>query len=206
MNAAARQLPEWTNSYALLRDRIPSVPSPEEVRSVSEDGNDVELLRYWPQGSWKAPSDATRLMLLGARNDQAATELSQQGWQHTATLVLLAGKPEDVEQVVKLPDTSTIFEAPMDNYDVVEVTDFDRPVARGRMHLGANFALLSDPDLYSPSQPDLARRAVLANFAGSAFQHGMSWMLLVAEEQHANPLAPGWSKATQISVMSRESN
>lgn len=203
MNTAVRQLPEWTNGYALLRDRIPSVPRPGELRSVSEDGKDVELLRYWPSDAWEAPKDSTRLMLLGPRDEQAAALLSEQGWEQSATLVLLAAQPDDVEQVVKLAETSVVFEAPMDNYDVVEVTDFDRPVARGRMHYGSNYGLLSDPDLYSPSEPDAARRAVLANFAGAAYQHGLPWIFLVAQEQNASPLAQGWSRATEISVMHR---
>ena len=206
MTPAARPLPEWTNGYAKLRDRIASVPAPGILRSVAADGGDVELLRYWPEDTWQIPADTNRLMLLGQPVEHSSAALSEQGWQLGATLVLLAGRPDDVEQVVKLPDTSALFEAPMDDYDVVEVTDFDRPVARGRMHFGPNYALLSDPDLFSPSDPDTARRAVLANFAGSAFQHGLPWLLLVASEDNARELAEGWSRATRISVMMRERN
>lgn len=203
MTSAARPLPEWTTGYAKLRDRIASFPGPGVIRSVSEEGEDVELLRYWPQEPWDVGNDVNRLMLLGRTEEQTAKALAGQGWELNATLVLLAARPTDVEQVVKLADTSALFEAPMDDYDVVEVTDFDRPVARGRMHYGQNYALLSDPDLYSPQDPDTARRAVLANFAGAAFQHGLPWILLVASEENSRQLAEGWSRATPISVMIR---
>ncbi|UYQ77973.1 hypothetical protein OF385_02025 [Glutamicibacter sp. JL.03c] len=198
MSSTARTLPSWTSDYALLRDRIASFPNQQEVRSVNQDGDDVEILRYWPSASWNAPEDAQRLIFLGPSDESTRAGLQNRGWQHSATMHLLAGKPEDVEQVVKLADTSGLFEAPMDNYDVVEVTDFDRPVARGRMHFGSTYGLLSDPDLFSPDDPDAARRAVLANFAGSAFSHGLPWLLLVATEEHAAQLEVGWSKATEL--------
>ena len=198
MSSTARTLPSWTSDYALLRDRIASFPNQQEVRSVTQDGDDVEILRYWPDASWTAPADAKRLIFLGPSDESTRASLQSQGWQHSATMHLLAGKPEDVEQVVKLADTSGLFEAPMENYDVVEVTDFDRPVARGRMHFGSAYGLLSDPDLFSPDDPDVARRAVLANFAGAAFSHGLPWLLLVATEEHASQLPVGWSKATEL--------
>lgn len=199
MSGTTRSLPAWTEAYALLRDRIASFPKPGEIRSVNHDGEDVEILSYWPEPSFTVPSDAQRLVFLGAPNPQTADALRAAGWKESATMALLAGKPDDVEQVVKLPDTSALFEAPMDDYDVVEITDFDRPVARGRMHYGSTFGLLSDPDLYAPSNPDVARRAVLANFAGAAYSHGLPWLLLVATSEHAGNLAEGWSKATNLS-------
>ncbi|WP_159613474.1 hypothetical protein [Glutamicibacter sp. JC586] len=198
MSGTARALPGWASDYALLRDRIASFPNQQEIRSVNQSGEDVEILRYWPDESWSAPADAQRLIFLGPASSSVSAKLENDGWTQTATMHLLAGKPDDVEQVVQLPDTSGLFEAPMDNYDVVEVTDFDRPVARGRMHFGATYGLLHDPDLFSPSNPDVARRAVLANFAGSAYSHGLPWLLLVATEEHAAQLPAGWSKATEL--------
>lgn len=198
MSSTARTLPSWTSDYALLRDRIASFPNQQEIRSVNQAGEDVEILRQWPEDSWAVPADAQRLIFLGPPKDSTKAKLQAEGWQHSATMHLLAAKPEDVEQVVKLPDTSGLFEAPMENYDVVEVTDFDRPVARGRMHFGSTYGLLSDPDLFSPDNPDVARRAVLANFAGAAFSHGLPWLLLVATDEHAAQLPTGWSKATEL--------
>ncbi|MER8024407.1 hypothetical protein [Glutamicibacter protophormiae] len=199
MSGTRRELPVWAEAYALLRDRIATFPTPGEIRSVNHDGEDVEILGYWPDAPWTAPADAQRLVFLGPVNERTAESLQSAGWTETAKMSLLAGKPEDVEQVVKLPDTSALFEAPMNDYDVVEVTDFDRPVARGRMHYGPSFGLLTDPDLYAPTDPDTARRAILANFAGAAYGHGIPWLLLVASSENAGTLAEGWSKATDLS-------
>ena len=102
MSSTARTLPSWTSDYALLRDRIASFPNQQEVRSVNQDGDDVEILRYWPDASWTAPADAKRLIFLGPSDESTRASLQSQGWQHSATMHLLAGKPEDVEQVVKL--------------------------------------------------------------------------------------------------------
>lgn len=203
MSNEARTLPDWTRGYAKLRDRIDSLPTPGVLRSVTEDGKDIEFLGYWPHRMWDVAAEVNRLMLLGAPNEGTKKSLLDAGWRHETTLQLLAAQPDDVEQVVKMADTSTLFEAPMDNYDVVEIADFDRPVASGRMYYGENYALISDPDLYSPADPQTARRAILANFAGSAFQHGLSWLLLVATEENARQLPPGWSRATPIDVMIR---
>lgn len=200
MSGTTKPLPEWTQGYALIRDRIASYPTPDQVRSVAHDGSDVEILRYWPTHAWTPEADTRRVILLGLPNAAVASALKDAGWSETAAMSLLAGKPEDLVEVVKLPETSTLFEAPMNDYDVVEVTDFDRPVARGRMHYGANYGLLSDPDLYSPSEPDAARRAVLANFAEAAYGHELPWILLVASKEHSDNLATGWSKATDISI------
>ncbi|MDR4533929.1 hypothetical protein [Glutamicibacter sp. PS] len=200
MGTAVRQLPEWTAAYALLRDRIASFPGEDQVRSVDQDGNDVEILRYWPAADWTPPADVRRLILLGPGNDGSAQSLRSAGFTPLSTMTLLAAQPTDVEQAVKLAETSVLFEAPMDHYDVVEVADFDRPVARGRMHYGSTFGLISDPDLFAPSDPDTARRAVIASFAGSAFAHGLPWIFLIASEDHAEHLAEGWSKATTISI------
>ncbi|MGO2052858.1 hypothetical protein CIK76_08865 [Glutamicibacter sp. BW80] len=200
MSGTVTPLPEWTEGYALLRDRIASFPGPDQLRSVDLNGDDPELLRYWPRNDWVPATEYRRVILLGAPNPAVASSLSSAGWHETATLNLLAAKPEDVEQVVKLAETSTVFEAPMDNYDVVEVAEFDRPVARGRMHYGSTFGLLSDPDLYAPTNPDLARRAVLANFAGAAYSHDLPWILLVAAAEHSEAMTEGWSKATKISI------
>ena len=198
-----RSLPHWTNGYALVRDRIASFPAPGEMRSVNLDGNDVEILRYWPDASYQVPADAQRLVLLGPQNPDTAQALAAAGWFEAATQTLLAGQPEELEQVVKLPETSVVFEAPMDNYDVVEVTDFDRPVARGRMHYGETYGLLTEPDLYAPSDPDAARRAVLANFAGAAYSHGLPWLLLVTDPVQAAARAEGWSQATDLSFWTK---
>ncbi|MGP5015700.1 hypothetical protein ACTXJX_18065, partial [Glutamicibacter ardleyensis] len=135
-----------------------------------------------------------------APNTEVAESLKAAGWNETSAMNLLAAKPDDVEQVVKLAETSSVFEAPMDNYDVVEVAEFDRPVARGRMHYGSTYGLLSDPDLQAPTNPDLVRRAVLANFAGAAYSHGLPWILLVASADQLGSMTEGWSKATSISI------
>ncbi|GAA2958855.1 hypothetical protein ACX5K5_01770 [Glutamicibacter bergerei] len=200
MSGNATPLPQWTESYALLRDRIATFPSTGQLRSVDINGEDPELLRYWPTSGWSPSSEYRRLILLGAPNTEVAESLKAAGWNETSAMNLLAAKPDDVEQVVKLAETSSVFEAPMDNYDVVEVAEFDRPVARGRMHYGSTYGLLSDPDLQAPTNPDLVRRAVLANFAGAAYSHGLPWILLVASADQLGSMTEGWSKATSISI------
>ena len=200
MSGNATPLPQWTESYALLRDRIATFPSTGQLRSVDSNGEDPELLRYWPTSDWSPNSEYRRLILLGTPQAEVAQSLKAAGWTETSTMNLLAAKPDDVEQVVKLAETSSVFEAPMDNYDVVEVAEFDRPVARGRMHYGSTYGLLSDPDLQAPTNPDLVRRAVLANFAGAAYSHGLPWILLVASVDHLDLMTQGWSKATSISI------
>ncbi|GAA3709574.1 hypothetical protein GCM10022377_24040 [Zhihengliuella alba] len=57
--------------------------------------------------------------------------------------ILLSADPLEVEAVEALPDEYALFEAPLDEYDVVELTHFDQPVARGRVAYGDGFAVLA---------------------------------------------------------------
>ncbi|MGO1727099.1 MAG: hypothetical protein ACTHY3_08545, partial [Glutamicibacter ardleyensis] len=66
MSGNATPLPQWTESYALLRDRIATFPSTGQLRSVDINGEDPELLRYWPTSGWSPSSEYRRLILLGA--------------------------------------------------------------------------------------------------------------------------------------------
>jgi hypothetical protein len=67
----------------------------------------------------------------------------------------------------------SVFEAPLEDYDVVELTRFDRPLVRGRVAFGDGFAVVGpvravDCDAVAPDHETV----VLARQAGEAFVKG----------------------------------
>ncbi|WP_309081391.1 hypothetical protein [Zhihengliuella sp.] len=88
--------------------------------------------------------------------------------------VLLSADPLDVEAIDALPDEYALFEAPLDEYDVVELTHFDQPVARGRVAYGDGFAVLA-PVLPAQDDGEVATAhvaAIVARLAENAHGEG----------------------------------
>lgn len=217
MSSESTALPRWVRDFALLRDRTVNREESNQLHSIAGDGSDYEVACRWPAASHLATlladpdltsyRGATRITFLGAPDAAVSTELAEKGWQQTESQVLLAGMASDVEQLVSLPETSTLFEAPMDDYDVVEVTDFDAPAARGRIRFSDTFALLADPSILVDSHIEVFRTAIVANLAAAAARQGLPLLFMVADADpttgtHAER-APGWSNATRLTTFTR---
>lgn len=56
--------------------------------------------------------------------------------------VLMTAPPGEVNSAPPLESEFGVFEAPLEDYDVVELTSFDRPPARGRVAFGDGFAVV----------------------------------------------------------------
>lgn len=214
MSAVAKNLPAWVRDLALLRDRHITRDEDQELHSRGETATDNEVTRWWPLDSASTLGESlasygsgTKLCLLGTANEAFATQLAAAGWHLTERQVLLAATADDVEQSVTLPDTATLFDAPLDDYDVLEITDFDEPVARGRIRFGDGFALLSDPVITATKNTEIFRHAILANLAASATRQGLAWLLMVTPADNTagtrTQRGPGWSNATLITSYTR---
>lgn len=217
MPSEPNSLPRWVHSFALLRDRTVTRDEAGLLHSVAKDESDHEVTCVWPAPEHLAsllvdPDLANRpgqtmLTLLGTPDDAVISELNAQGWSRTGNRVLLAALANDVDQLVNLPETATLFEAPMENYDVVEIADFDAPVGRGRIRFAQGFALLGDPNIIDTSNAGQFRAAILANLAAAATRQGLSVLFMVTKADNATGTraerANGWSNATQLTTFAK---
>jgi hypothetical protein len=64
------------------------------------------------------------------------------GDQGSEPAALVVAAPEEVNRQPAMPSEYSISEAPMEEYDIVELSEFDRPLARGRVAFGDGFAVL----------------------------------------------------------------
>ncbi|GAA4366808.1 hypothetical protein [Paeniglutamicibacter cryotolerans] len=212
MPTESKKIPHWVRSLALIRDLHPVAVDGYSMVLTGSGLTGPELLRWWPTpGEVGALADqlaalpsapGTRLTLLGQPDAFLAKELARQGWAPTETRTLLAARTEDVAQVAKLPETATLFEAPLDDYDVVEITDFDHSVARARIVFGEGHALLSEPQVSDRVDPSTYVDAALANLAAAAARHGYGLLFMVvptkADTGRAILRPEGWSQATPL--------
>lgn len=214
MSAVAKNLPSWVSDLALLRDRRITHDDAQELHSRGESATDNEVMRWWPVDSDSAWAESlasyesgTKLCLLGTANEAFAAQLASAGWQPTEHHVLLAAATDDVEQNATLPETATLFDAPLDDYDVVEITHFDAPVARGRIRFGAGFALLGEPVITASDDAETFRHAMIATLAASATRQGLAWLFMVASADNSagtrTQRGAGWSNATLITTYTR---
>ncbi|MFL4474263.1 hypothetical protein ACIPVK_09715 [Paeniglutamicibacter sp. MACA_103] len=210
-------LPPWVHSFALLRDRTVVRDESGCLHSLAADGSNYEITCSWPtpeelstlvgDPGLTAHQGQTRLTFLGSPDEATTRELSSQGWSLSDRRVLLVALANDVEQVASLPETATLFEAPMNDYDVVEVADFDAPAGRGRIRFGEGFAMLGDPSITTTSNTEQFRAAILANLAATAAGQGLPVLFLVTSADTAAGTradrAAGWSNATQLTTFTK---
>ncbi|GAA1496680.1 hypothetical protein [Paeniglutamicibacter kerguelensis] len=217
MPSEPKNLPGWVRELAPLKDRTITNDDSSELHSIGTANGDFELLRWWPAldevhslhnlVSERAQGRSARLTLLGTPDEGVISELATHGWSVNGNHVLLAATTDDVEQVAGLPETATLFEAPMDDYDVVEIADFDAPAGRGRIRFADGFALLSEPEIMSSSNAEQFRSAIIANLAASASRQGLPWLFMVAAADNSAGTrtlrGTGWSNATLITTFTR---
>ncbi|MBG6084934.1 hypothetical protein [Zhihengliuella flava] len=63
--------------------------------------------------------------------------------ERPAGAVTLTAAPLDVEAPSALPGEYALFDAPFDEYEVAELTHFDRPIARGRVASAGAIAVIA---------------------------------------------------------------
>ncbi len=114
--------------------------------------------------------------------------------------VLMTAPPGDVNGAPALESEFGVLEAPLEDYDVVELVRFDRPVARGRVAFGEGFAVLGpvravDDDEVAPDH----EAVVLARLAEEAFVEGAAIVYAPVDAAAAERYeALGWTRAGEL--------
>ncbi|OFI36943.1 hypothetical protein BIU82_10995 [Arthrobacter sp. SW1] len=114
--------------------------------------------------------------------------------------VLMTAPPGEVNDAPALASEFGVFEAPMEDYDVVELVRFDRPVARGRVAFGDGFAVLG-PVLPVGGAPVSGEHeaVVLARLAEEAYVEGAAVIYAPVDPAAAERYeALGWSRGGEL--------
>ncbi|GAB3286057.1 hypothetical protein GCM10027449_32280 [Sinomonas notoginsengisoli] len=121
----------------------------------------------------------------------------------SADATVLAIPTGDVPQPPKLPEGGGISEAPLEEYDVVELTIWGRPAAQGRIAFGDGVAAIGGFGFAADDADGRLGAAVVSALAEEAFLEGAEWLVTVIDgDPAAIPpyLAQGWTEAAKVSA------
>jgi hypothetical protein len=151
----------------------------------------------------KAVGASERLTLVSAGTD-ARDDLAPGTFTRVSERVLLMAPTADLDTGVQLPENSQVALAPMETYDAVEVTVFDRPVARGRIQVRDDFAAVAITELPEGPEQVTFEQGLFAAMAEEAFLHGAEYLHMVVEpDAAARYQESGWAVAGHLLSFTR---
>ncbi|MDJ0311718.1 hypothetical protein [Arthrobacter sp. H35-D1] len=194
----------WVSAWAALQDLVPQVSGDVVTMGARQ-------VTGWPGDA--ASAQAAQLgsgseLVLVTEDPVGAAEFGQsQGLRETNRAVLLRAETENLDLVPHLPADANLADAPLENYDVVEVALFDRPAGSGRLRLADGLAVVSTLAVDDGNE-DLRHAlelAMMAELGEEAFTHGADALYLIAGAEQAERFAgvDGWSKAAEILSFSK---
>lgn len=164
--------------------RVVAWPGPDIEAQITVLANGAELVLVTDD-----PAEATQYAL-------------SKGLLAASRLVLLEAETEDLDLAPHLPSDTYLADAPMENYDLVELALFDRPVGSGRLSMGDGLAVVAELSIDDGHDEQLAvfEHAIVAGLGDEAFAHGADTLLLVAGEDQAQRFAAAesWSRVAEI--------
>ena len=162
-----------------------------------------EYVAVWPgqdaeEFAAKAAGEGGRLTLLCA-DAGSADGLAPGGLTRASERVLLMAPTAELNTGVELPESSQVAMAPMETYDAVEITVFDRPVARGRVQVRDDFATVAITEVPEGPEKEMFERGLFAAMAEEAFLHGAEYLHMVVEPDAAGHFEEsGWTEAGRL--------
>ncbi|HEY8753245.1 MAG TPA: hypothetical protein VIM40_06330, partial [Arthrobacter sp.] len=139
------------------------------------------------------------LTLATADAPAARSHALEHGLTAIGELVLLTAETAGIAGAVALPEDAQLASAPMDDYDVAEISVFDHPVCSGRISIGDTSAVIGNLRAETPQDRDAYEPALLAALAEEAFLHGAGTLFLITEPEQADRfVAAGWTAAGHV--------
>lgn len=189
----------WARAWALLQDLSPVGDGAAVVIGA-------QRVMLWPGPDVAAQAGGlvagTELVLVTEDAPGALGFAQSKGLHPTKRQLLLRAETENLDLNPNLPVDAYLADAPMDNYDLVELALFDRPVGSGRLGMGENLAVIAQLVVDDGHDEQLAHfeQAMVAGLGDDAFAHGAERIYLVAGEEQAQRFAAveGWSQVAEI--------
>lgn len=197
----------WLPAWADLQER--PFESAGSGFSVGGGGG-TEYVAAWPDPGAEqlmsriSSEPGARLTLVCADADTAAG-LAPAGLSLAARSILLMAPAAELDVDAGLPDTSQVAQAPMETYDAVEITVFDRPVAKGRIQVRDGFAVVAITELPEGPEQEGFQRAMFAAMAEEAFLHGAEYLHMVVPPADAPRYeGSGWTIAGHLLTFEKQ--
>lgn len=195
---------DWAGAWASVHD-IESAVDGDAVLI------DAQRVMVWPGANAAAQAGglAAGTELVFVTEDAAGTNgfAASQGLKSTTRLLLLRAETANLDLNPYLPADAHLADAPMENYDLVELALFDRPVGSGRLSMGENLAVIAKLVVDDGHDGQLAQfeQAMVAGLGDEAFAHGADTIYLIAGEAQAQRFAAvdGWSQVAEILSFSK---
>ena len=194
----------WAPAWADLQGRA-SAPAGPAVLIAADQDHGPEYVAAWPgEGAGDvagvaASQPEARLTLVGSDAEGIKGFAGSLGLHCVQDRVALTASVSDLDQAPALPEEAQLAEAPLEMYDVVELSLFDHPVCRGRLRLRDEFAVVGITEAFDGAERELFERAIFAAMAEEAFLHGAENLTMLVESgQAAGYEKSGWKISDHV--------
>jgi hypothetical protein len=197
-------LPLWAAAWAAVRGQT-SASEGSGVLTAAGAAAPPEYILGWPGPEADGAAETVRqrpgavLALVTADSGAALSFAAARGLAPVGQAVLLTASTEDLNTAPALPENADLARAPLELYDLVEISVFDHPVASGRVRIEDGLAVIGSLQTEAPESTKGFEAAVLAALADEAYVHGADILyMVVSPDQVAAYTGSGWTAAAQI--------
>jgi hypothetical protein len=198
-------LPLWASAWAAVRGQTSAPEGSGVVIAPVGEHAPREYIYSWP-----GPDADRAAEILRQHPGAVLTLVTGEPWDalsyaaaHDLTPVghaaLLTAPTEELNAAPDMPENAELAQAPMELYDVVEISVFDHPVASGRIRIQDGLAVIGSLQTDSPESGKGFKSAVLAALADEAYVHGADIIYTVLDPHEVELYAAsGWAVAAYI--------
>lgn len=203
MSGWRETLQDWATAWAAVRDRGATADA-AGVRIV-EEHESTEYILAWPgDDADRVVQDArsqpgSLVTLVADPSEGILDHAAPRGLVPVKRAVLLTAATSVLETASALPENGGLEEAPLELYDMVEATEFGRPVASGRVRVENGVAVIGSLKTHHPDTSPAFGQAVLAALVEEAYVHGADTLYtVVSERQVRGYIDTGWAIAAHV--------
>jgi hypothetical protein len=202
-------LPLWAAAWAAVRGQSSAPEGSGVVTAAAGEDAPPEYILGWPGTDADRAAENIRqhpgavLTLVTADSGDALSYAAAHGLAAVGQAVLLTAPTEDLNAAPDLPENAELAQAPLELYDLVEISVFDHPVASGRVRIEDGLAVIGSLQAEMPDAGEGFETAVLAALADEAYVHGADTLYtVVSPDQVADYAGSGWTAAAQVISLS----
>ena len=198
-------LPLWAGAWAAVRGQSSVPEGSGVVTAQTGEHAHPEYILAWPGSDADGAADAVSqqpgavLTLVTADPAAAAGYAAARGLASVDIAVLLTAPTNELNTRLDLPENAELAQAPLELYDLVEISVFDHPVASGRIRIEDGLAFIGGVQTDTPESGGSFEAAVLAALADEAYVHGADTLYTVlGPGPVAAYTASGWTVAAHV--------
>jgi len=199
-------VPFWATAWAAVRDQRATADGAGAVIGPAGDPGHREYIFAWPGPDADRAAENLRqhpgavlTLVYGGSGDEVLEYAAGRGLAPVEHAVLLTAPTDELNTAPALPENAELAQAPLELYDLVEISLFDHPVASGRVRVEEDLAVIGALAAEEPASGQAFEPAVVAALADEAFVHGADVLYTIVDRQQlARYTASGWTAAARI--------